>query len=197
MNNKSSTKADRDFGFSEKFEQLVHFILWHCKEEHPQEDMDAMKMDKILWKLDVSSYCASGESLSGESFYIKETCGPVPPHILAVYESLHARGILTGLYDNEGNPCFDSCKVNEAPDTPKIAEYFDDEKLQLIKDFCKEAMPKSNEELSKDSHDSVYYTYELEGKIPLAAYMFSHPIKPTEEHLEWARAASDSAKGKA
>jgi hypothetical protein len=162
-----------------KFEELVHYILWYCKDK--QYDISEIKLDKILWLLDVHQYCLSGHSLSGEEYYIKEQYGPVPPHILAVLNNL---GVLT---TGENTPQKRIDIKTAVINKPDKLEELDQKELERVRQCCDEWAEVSAKTLSDYSHDNVYDSYKLKEQIPLAAYLVSEPIAATKQDIAWAR----------
>ena len=168
---------------SKKFEQLVHYILWYCKGNDGKHHFGSVKLNKIIWLLDVYQYCHTGHSMSGEEYYVKREFGPVPPHILAVIENLATDNKLEVKgYTEKMRIDIDAAEISE----PDNLELLDKEELGLVRKFCDELAPVSGKKLSDDSHDTVYDSYDLGEKIPLAAYLVSEQIAPTKEDISWA-----------
>ena len=170
---------------SKKFEQLVHYILWYCKDnhEHNHPHFGILKLNKIIWLLDVYQYCHTGHSMSGEEYYVKREHGPVPCHILAAIEDLATDNKLEVKgYTKKMRIDIDAADISK----PDNLEFLDAEELKLAKKFCDKLAPVSGMELSDYSHDTVYDSYDPGEKIPLAAYLVSEQIAPTKEDISWA-----------
>lgn len=182
-----------------KFEQLVHYIMWYCKQYQRQHHLGSIKLNKILWLLDVWQYCHEGSSMSGEEYYIKRQHGPVPSSILATQEKLANRGVLKiKEYTDKMRIDIGSAEITR-PKSNDI-NLLNPEELEQIKHFCKELMPLPAKALSKYSHDDVYDAYEEGEQIPLSAYLVSKRVHPTKEAIEWAKksiASSNLGKGEA
>ena len=167
-----------------KFEQLVHYILWYCKEKHHTHHFGSVKLNKILWFLDVHQYCHTGHSISGEEYYIKRKFGPVPRHILAIIEDLAADNKLTVKgYTEEMRIDVAMTETGK----PENLEFLDTEELKLVEQFCDKLVSATSKQLSESSHDAVYDAYGMGEKIPLAAYLVSEQIPPTKEDIVWAQ----------
>ena len=170
---------------SDKFKQLVHYILWYCKQDN-ENYLNSIKLNKIIWLLDVWQYCREGHSMSGEEYYIKRKFGPVPLHILATLEELDTEGILQIKgYAKAGR--IDIGKVEVAKPEKKDTEILSKKELCKVESFCEGLKSVTPQQLSDYSHDSVYRVYKEGEKIPLSAYLVCNQVKPTEEAIKWAK----------
>jgi len=189
---------------SMKFQLMVHYILWYFKEKLSECRLGQVKLNKILWLLDVESICNQGSSMSGETAYVKRRYGPVPPHILATLEKLSVEGILeesgtkTKKEDrnsSEYSSSFDlhSAKIHEAP--PDLDGLLNEEEKKKIESVCDRYSNISGKELSKLSHDRIYDMYKEGDKIPLSVYLVAKAETLTDEDREWAESSIKEIQG--
>lgn len=119
-----------------KYEQMVHYIMWYCKRVQSNHNLGSIKLNKILWLLDVWKYCHTGSSMSGDDYYIKREHGPVPAHILATQENLANRGMLQIKWYTDKM----RIDINRAEITlpgPHDIEMLNDEEKQQMQHFCR------------------------------------------------------------
>jgi len=188
---------------SMRFQLMVHYILWYFKEKLPECRLGQVKLNKILWLLDVESICNQGSSMSGEAAYVKRKYGPVPPHILATLEKLSVEGILEesgtktkkDRNSSEYSSSFDlhSAKVHKAP--PDLEGLLNEEEKKKIELVCDQYSNISGNELSKLSHDRIYDMYKEGDKIPLSVYLVAEAEKLTDEDREWAESSIKEIQG--
>ena len=78
----------------DKFKALVHFVVHECRDNPVR--LGSVRLNKVLWFVDMLAYQANGVSITGEK-YVKRERGSVPMRILATLRELQAdQAILAG-----------------------------------------------------------------------------------------------------
>ena len=163
-----------------RFKELVHYVCSLCKESGG--NLGAVKLNKILWYIDTSSFCKNGETISGESAYVKRGWGPVPKSILATVEALKEEGALKVEEPNRRfvNRRFVVLKKSEG-------ECFSDDEKSIIKEhtfnICNNHTARS---ISDKSHDRVWEAAAIGEEIPVYAVLASRSAEITDEDRKWA-----------
>ncbi len=167
---------------AKRFRQIVHYILWYCKKD-PANNLSNVKLNKIIWLLDVWQYCQTGVSMTGQTHYIKRQFGPVPICILAACEQLDTQGLLQ-IKDVTPSGYVDIGKAQVVEPTEKHINVLTTGEKKKIRQFCDKLKSANAKELSTISHDDVYDAYQIGEKIPLEAYLLSKSVKPTAKDIQ-------------
>ena len=168
-----------------KFQHVVHYIVWYFRHYLRRCSLGAVKLNKILWLMDVRQTCITGESMTGEDAYIKRPYGPVPPSILATLEQLQTEGCIgQTVPKNSAHPYridLNNCTVK--PPEAK-ADALSPEDMKIIRSACQVLSMHTGRMLSNLSHDEVYDSYEEGQKIPLCAYLVAKSRMPGPESID-------------
>ena len=165
-----------------KFQHVVHYIVWYFRRHLRGCGLGAVKLNKILWLMDVRQTCLTGVSMTGEEAYIKRKYGPVPPRILATLEQLQTDGYIgQTMPENSAQPyriSVNTCTVS-LPEAGALSL----EDMKIIRGVCRALSKYTGKQLSALSHDEVYDIYEEGQKIPLGAYLVAKGRMPGPESL--------------
>lgn len=162
-----------------KFKSLVHHIIHECAQRPDQ--LGAIRLNKVLWFADVTTYKMDGKSITGEK-YVKRKYGPVPSRILPALEELQRDGAVLIL---EPKIEYASRRFYSlAPPTGKLTNR---EKL-ITSAVLDDVLGRTASEISELSHDDVWDAAEIGEEIPMCATLASTPGEITEEVVEWANA---------
>jgi hypothetical protein len=164
----------------EKFKTLVHYVV--SRRRDAPDTLGAVKLNKILWLSDLSSYYETGKSIT-TSRYIKQKFGPVPASVMPVLRELEREGVLA---------------VDEAPHYGKMktlykvyktrvdTSVFEPGELEIVNEVidhvCDSHTAKS---ISEASHDHIWKAAADGEEIPLFT-VFARPGKVTEMDRQWA-----------
>jgi antitoxin SocA-like protein len=169
----------------EKFKSLVHYVCWRCKDDPTK--LGAVKLNKVLWISDFTSYYKSGEAITGAG-YVKRQHGPVPRVILPVLHELETERALV-VRDTRFHGFLK--KEFIALREPDVSD-FQPEELEIIdwaiKLVCEEHTAKS---ISERSHDHIWKVAEDGEEIPYYT-IFAVPGEITEDEREWAKQELES-----
>ena len=167
-----------------RFKELVHYVCSLCHGDGRSE-LGAVKLNKILWYIDTSSFCKNGKTISGETAYIKRRRGPVPKRIRSTTKSLENEGVLKVVepaaeYESRQ---FVVLKKSEG-------ECFDDDEKSIIKEHTFDIYLKhSGRSISDKSHEMVWWDSVVVGaEIPVYAIL-ARPAEITDDDRKWAAEA--------
>lgn len=175
---------------SDKFTNIVHYVVWYFKRYMKNCHLGKIKLNKIVWLLDVAGMYREGRSMSGVKYYRKEKFGPVHPRVLKALDTLVDQGFLVRTVTDCKDP--DQLKYSidlhaatllRAPGKAALSEL----ERKYIRRTCKELGTWSAKSLSELSHDAVYRKYEIGEEIPLNAYLIGQSRKPTAKERAWAK----------
>lgn len=171
----------------DRFKELVHYVCARCNDA--PEKLGATKLNKALWYIDTIAYCKFGESVSGETAYVKQKHGPVPKRILPALDELKKEGrILVGESDYFGYTKRDFVSL-KAPNTG----LFSDKERGLIDDVIKIVCDENTAvSISELSHDMIWEAVAIGEDIPVYAVLAATPAKITKDHEAWADEAIEN-----
>ena len=159
---------------------LVHYVCERC----PDPTMlGATKLNKVLWYVDTIAYRKDGQTISGETTYIKRQFGPVPKRILKTLEGLENDGSIV----IRNVPSLGGSRrefISLKPSNHSI--FTDEERLiidQVIDVICRDHTAASISELS---HDAIWEAAELGEEIPVYAVLASRAAPIEKRHRDWA-----------
>lgn len=163
-----------------RFKELVHFVIANSGDTNK---LGSIKLNKILWFVDVFAYRHYGESISGEMEYVRRERGPVPANVLAALKELEGEGLIS---IEEPTAQYKPRLYNSVND-PDM-ESFENHEIELITEVI-DAIVNGHtaSSISEFSHDRVWKMVANGDRIPLQAMLVSEVAPPREEHLEWAR----------
>jgi hypothetical protein len=165
---------------STKFKSLVHYIC--ARRNDNPTSLGAVKLNKILWLSDLSSFYENGSAIT-ESRYIKREFGPVPARIMPVLKELEKEGVLsvrdTHIYDKQKKEYVVYAANNGAFMRPEEKAIVD----RVIDHVCDEHTAAS---VSEATHDHIWRAAEPGEELPLFT-VFARPGVITESEREWAQ----------
>lgn len=144
--------------------------------------LGAVRLNKALWNTDVLSYKTNGTPITGER-YVKRAKGPVPKHILATLRLLEERG---DIVVREPEYKFDTRKFISL--TAPRAELLSDEEREMARAVLSYVCGRSANQISEESHISVWEEADEGEEIPLSATLVSNEGEYTKEVYDWANA---------
>ena len=164
---------------TQKFKAAVQFIINECKDNPAR--LGAIRLNKTLWFADTVAYKMSGSSITGEK-YLKREKGPVPAHILATLEELRNEGKIHVI---EPQFKFDTRKY--IPAEPASSSSLSDDERNLIKAVLDTVLGYTANDISEETHDSIWDAAEDGEPIPLCATLVSAKGDVTESMRVWAK----------
>ena len=161
-----------------KFKALAHFIVHECRDNPGR--LGAVRLNKALWKTDVASFKACGQTVTGDG-YVKRDKGPVPKHILATIRELQTDGAIVV---QEPEFKYDTRRfiALTAPDEKALTAY---EKL-VARAAIDAVCGMSANAVSEETHDVVWEAAAIGEEIPIRATLASRAGEITSGVLDWA-----------
>ena len=172
-----------------RFKELVHYVCSLCHDDGRGE-LGAVKLNKILWYIDTSSFCKNGKTISGETAYIKRERGPAPKCILATVEALKNEGVLEV---EEPSRRFESRRFVVLKKSE--GECFDDDEKSIIEEHTFDIYHNHTaRSISDKSHEMVWWdSVSVGGEIPVYAIL-AKPAEITDDDIRWATDAVQEAR---
>ena len=167
-----------------KLKDLVHCIVHECKDR--PDRLGAVRLNKVLWYADVSSFKEHGEPISGET-YVKRQYGPVPLRIGAVLEELRDEGKIAV---QEPSGQYDTRKFLSLAE-PDPGALSDDER-RCVSDVVDAVCSLTASKISDMSHDAIWEAAYIGEEIPVYATLAANEGEITPEVLAWANEAAAS-----
>ena len=165
-------------GSTEKFEELVHFIIHECR-DNPRK-LGAIKLNKVAYYADVEAFRRKGSPIA-ESGYIKRRLGPVPKNILKTLRKLKEAGAI----EIEEPVIMYEPRLFRSLKEPALKHLTEDEQnlIRLIIDYVTERTANC---ISEETHDIVWEAAHEGEEIPVYATLAANFGDITDEVLEWA-----------
>lgn len=163
-----------------RFKALVHYILERC--DDPKK-LGATKLNKVLWYADTFAFRSTGQTISGETHYVKRQFGPVPKKVLSAIRELQAEGkIHVKETEYFGKPKREFISLRQADASKFTAEEIEivDAVLSAICDHHTAAS------ISDLSHDLIWEAAELGEDIPVFAVLAAQVGALTKNDKKWA-----------
>ena len=166
----------------DKFQNLMHYIIWKCKDHR---SLGATKLAKILWYADANHFIQHGKSITG-AVYEKRQFGPFPKGNMQARKALESsRKIFVQESSSYGDDYSGTLFI--ALEKPQI-DSFTAEEISLvdgiIDDICNNHTAKS---ISDQSHDIIWDAASIGEEIPLHAVFASRIGELTGDDIEWAK----------
>lgn len=160
--------------------KLVHYICAKC--DDPAK-LGATKLNKVLWYCDTIAYRMRGQTISGDTSYIKRQFGPVPKRIQEILAELqNEKALLIRESEFFGKVKRDFIALKPAD----MSDFTDDEREiidEVLKIICDQFTAVSISELS---HDIIWDAAEIGEEIPIHAVLAAHPEAITKDDKAWA-----------
>ncbi len=163
----------------QKFKDLIHYVCWRCGDDPSK--LGSVKLNKILWLADFSSFYRYGEPITG-SRYIKRQYGPVPSQVKPAIRELEMAGIL----EVSSAPFFKYSKNNFICRREPANALLTSEELEIIdKAITYVTQEHTAKSISDLSHDHIWQAAQDGEEIPYFT-IFAQPAAITADELEWA-----------
>lgn len=174
----------RKFTFDrEKFKRLVHYIIWKCP---VPAKLGSVKLHKILWKIDTSTYLQTGKPLTGAR-YVKRQWGPCAAALMRVTGELWNDRAITMWRDRKfaGDYQKDVYQANRPADPDFLSPEEKSTADHWIKTICLEHTAKS---ASEESHGLAWEVAKMGEDLPMQAILAEkRGREPNDEELAWAK----------
>jgi hypothetical protein len=169
-----------------KLKALVHYV---CNKATDPSVLGKVKLNKVLWYADMTSYLVRGVSITGEG-YVKRQFGPVPKHFLMVLDELiREQSVARGKTDHFGYMKEEYISITD----PDISCFSQDE-IRLIDDaFQHVCIKHTATSISKETHGDIWEIAEIGEDIPYFAILASHLGELDEKDVSWARGVVEHA----
>jgi len=148
-----------------RLKELVHYICSICKDD--PDLLGATKLNKALWYIDTFAFLSLGQSISGETEYVKKPYGPVPQGILNILGILQKEKAIVIKERKHHKGIKRTYIVLEAPDD----SVFTIEEKEIIKDITQAVCRHTAQEISELSHTAAWEAAKDGAKIPLYAIL--------------------------
>lgn len=160
-----------------KTKAVVHYIISHTDPAR----LGAIKLNKVMWRADVSLYRRYGRTVTGQKSYIRMPQGPVPNYVGDAVTELKDDGKI----------------VERAVDTPSGVrrefvwieragvEGFAPEEIEALQEAIRFVCSRSARQASDETHDALWSEIENGKQMPIrAASVTPAPLDPSD--IEWA-----------
>ncbi len=150
----------------QKFKEL---ILEICNQSTDDDYCGAVKLNKLLFFIDLKSYAKLGRSISGQK-YQKLKLGPVPMQILPVLKDMENNGDIQRtskmVHGYEQQKTVPLRKAN--------VTLFDESELQIISDVTEDFKKTNGKDISERSHGFIGWELaQMNEVIPLETVFIS------------------------
>jgi hypothetical protein len=164
-----------------KFKSLVHYVV--STRRNAPETLGAVKLNKILWLSDLSSYYRRGKPITS-SRYKKEEFGPVPAQIMPVLRELEREGVLTV----SDAPHYGKRKTEYRVHKPdERTDFLDPQEVKIVNKMINYVCDgHTATSISNASHDHIWQAAVDGEDIPLFT-VFARPGRITDIVLQWAQ----------
>ena len=166
---------------SQKFSNLVHYIIWKCPE---QAKLGSVKLHKILWKSDTSFYLQHRRPITGVR-YTRREWGPTADALLSTRELLQRAGKIR-FWRDKGFAFGHPKDVYEAKKAPPVGFLSRDEQQTVdfwINEIC---LKHTAESISDETHGYAWEIIPQGAEMPVEAILMERGREPEGEELEWA-----------
>jgi len=148
--------------------RLEEAILFICTTARPEDQLGAVKLNKILYYSDMISFAQTGKSITGAT-YVKRERGPVPKEVVEAINNLKTAGRL----NTREVSIFDKKRREfDALDEPKFSVFQHDD-LRLINDMIGFVCGYNAREISDISHTVVWEAADLGEELPYQSFLLS------------------------
>lgn len=180
-------------------QKLKACIAYICQKERPQQSaLDPVKLNKVLWYSDASSYMDTRTSITG-SKYIRKPRGPVAKGMMAAIGELERSNVITigrrydesagawlETYDFTGR---DEVVPEDIEDDEPPVELTVEEKERLDSAHKKVCLESDTDSISERTHGEIWDLASDGEEIPLFAAYAERLGVITKEHVLAASAA--------
>jgi uncharacterized phage-associated protein len=164
--------------------RLEEAILFICSTARPEDQLGAVKLNKILYYADMVNFAQTGKSITGAT-YVKRERGPAPKEVVEAINNLKTAKRL----ETRDVSIFDKTRRQfDALDEPQF-KVFQHEELKLINDMIGFVCGFNAREISDISHTVVWEVAEMGEELPYHSFFASHLGDVTEADIDAARKA--------
>lgn len=149
--------------------KLEEAVLYVCSTCRPEDQLGAVKLNKILYYSDMLRFANTGKSITGAT-YVKRQLGPVPKEIIEAINQLKA----TSRLQTREVSIFDKTRREfDALDEPSLKIFGHDE-LQLINSMISSVCGYNAREISDISHTVVWEVADMGEVLPYESFLVSY-----------------------
>lgn len=166
----------------EKFDNLVHYIIWKCPEP---AKLGSVKLHKILWKSDTGAFVQLGRPITGAK-YVKRQWGPTANALLGARDRLAAAGRIRFWRDDGFAPGYPK-DVYQSVDGPPAGFLTADE--QKIVDYwiSEVCLKHTATSISDETHGYAWEIATMGEEMPMESVLAERGREPEGDELEWAK----------
>lgn len=173
---------------NERLRELILYIADVCQDD---EYFGAMKLNKLLYRVDTLAFAELGEPVTGAE-YMRQKLGPVPRHLLPVKEEGEGRDWVERERSFYGRP---NPQKRIVPLREADLSKFTPQQVALIDRVIRENWRKSGTEMSDQTHGRVWralgtdgtpwaYEYAFVSDAPLDEYDLARTNELAEQ-FDW------------
>jgi hypothetical protein len=149
--------------------RLEEAILYICSTARPEDELGAVKLNKILYYSDMLRYAQTGKSITGAT-YVKRQRGPVPREVVEAINRLKA----TNRLSTREVSIFDKTRREfDALDEPSL-KIFEHEELKLINSMIGSVCGYDARGISDVSHTVVWEVADMGEVLPYESFFVSY-----------------------
>jgi uncharacterized phage-associated protein len=149
--------------------RLEEAVLFICSTSRPEDQLGAVKLNKILYYSDMLHFAQTGKPITGAT-YIKRQRGPVPKEIVEAINKLKSAGRLT----TSEVSIFDKTRREfGAVDEPSL-KIFQHAELKMINDMISYVCGYNAQEISDISHTVVWEVADMGEELPYESFLVSY-----------------------
>jgi len=149
-----------------KMEETIHFICSTCK---PEDRLGAVKLNKILYYSDMTSFAETGKSITGAT-YAKRQNGPVPKQVTEAIDNLRRAGRL----ETRNVSVFEHVRRQfDARGATDVSIFHADE-IARVGDMITAVCEHTANEISEISHTLVWRVADMGEDLPYESYFVSY-----------------------
>ena len=163
----------------EKFKDVVHYVVHHVCVEYDPEVLGNTKLHKILYYSDMLRYLDTGSPLTGVD-YQRQRFGPTARHLASALRELEVEGRVSVTTRNYYGYSKSEYHALTKPDLSRLSAT----DIPLIEDIVGFVCARTATEISDFSHDDVWSSVPMGGRIPYYAAFAMFPAEITDEDVE-------------
>ena len=157
-------------GGQDRLRQIILYVSSKCATEHR---FGLIKLNKIIWKADFSSFAARGVPVTGRA-YKRQKFGPVAAEMMPLYSEMLRDGLVSIRRVDFGNGVVEKRTI---PETDAKLDSFSADDLSYVDASIGYYWEKTGEESSDDSHGVAWSTRSNGDAMPYElAFLSDAPI---------------------
>jgi uncharacterized phage-associated protein len=162
-----------------RLEEAILFICTTCRQE---DQLGAVKLNKVLYYSDMINYAKTGKSITGAA-YVKRQRGPVPKEVMEAIGNLK---LAKRLETHEVSIFAKTRREFEALDEPEL-KILEHHELRLINDMIGFVCGYNAQEISDISHTVVWEVADIGEDLPYESFLISYLGDVDEDDLKLAQ----------